>query len=356
MKTTLFSRRVMWVLGLALLGIGLPVAGILTSCTSNSLSSGSRGDGNAPGGGQGVVCMGQVDLEHGVTALFPLQPGRVARVLVWEGETVEGGAVLVRLEDVQARARVAEAEAALDAAKLQLDQARKAPDQLRSRIAQQQDATEAMRARLSAARHAHARKQKLAGHIDPSELEISGDRIKEFEALVRVEEKRLADLKKQDPLDDERRARRDVALWTARLDQARCALDDCALKAPCAGTVLRLHVGPGDVLSGQPRQPAVEFAADGPLVVRAEVEQEFAGRIAVGQRVSVQDEANADSVWPGKVKRVANWFAQRRTIMHEPFESTDVRTVECLITLDADHPSLRIGQRVRVFVGSAESP
>jgi multidrug resistance efflux pump len=341
----------MWVLGLAVLGIGLPVAGMLTSCSSTSSSSASIGDANAPVGGQGVVCVGQVDLEHGVTALYPLQPGRVAEVPVHEGEEVSAGTVLLRLEDGPAKSRVAEAKAALEAAELHLDQARKGPEQHRSRISQQQDALDAMRSRLSAARHALDRKKKLMGHIDPNEIAISEDQVKEFEALVRVEEKRLDDLKKQDPLDNERRAEKELAICRARLDQARFALDDCELKAPRSGTVLRLLVGPGDVLSGQPKQPAVEFAADGPSVIRAEVEQEFAARVAVGQRVLVQDEGNSESVWHGKVARIANWFAQRRTVMQEPFQFSDVRTVECLITLDSGQPPLRIGQRVRVFIG-----
>src|SRR5947207_1632078 len=100
----------------------------------------------------GVVCFGTVDLDHGVASLYPLHPGRVAKVLVRENQTVSEGAELLRLEDGVARSRLAEAEAALELARLQVRQARKLPEQHRSRVLQQQAMQEATRSRLAAAR------------------------------------------------------------------------------------------------------------------------------------------------------------------------------------------------------------
>src|SRR5262249_4809159 len=64
--------------------------------------------------------------------------------------------------------------------------------------------------------------------------------------------------------------------------------------------------------------PAVLFAADGPQVVRAEVEQEFARRIKEGQPAVVQDEADATLTWRGRVERVASWDSERRMVLREP--------------------------------------
>src|SRR6516162_61539 len=44
---------------------------------------------------QKVVCFGYVDVEHGVTPLYPLAPGRVVKIEVHESQTVDTGAVLV---------------------------------------------------------------------------------------------------------------------------------------------------------------------------------------------------------------------------------------------------------------------
>ena len=361
MNRTSAGRRVLWVLALLLVAIGTPAAGLLFSYSSRGASPSTPNDTgkNESIAGTGeVVCFGQVDLRHGVTALFPLQPGRVAEVPAREGQTVSEGTVLVRLEDGPAKSRLAEAQAALEEADLQREEARKGPEKQRSRVAQQKDAVEAMRRRLSAAQHQLDRQQELVKKqlLDAKDLAVSEDHVHELEAMLRGEEKRLDDLKKLDPLDSLRRAEKEVEIMRARRDQARFALEDCTLKAPRGGTVLRVLVGPGDVLGGSSKQPAVQFAAEGPQVIRADVEQEFIGRVAVGQTARVSDETDSGKVWHGKVERVSNWITQRRSVMQEPFQFNDVRTVETLIALEAGQRPLRIGQRVRVRIGSADGP
>jgi multidrug resistance efflux pump len=282
-----------------------------------------------------------------------VQPGRIAEVLVEEGQTVAEGTPLIRLEDKAASSRVAEAQAALDEAEIRLKQSRKLSDQHGSRVAQQQDAVDAMRNRLSAARHQLTRQQKLVTNqiADKKDLDISEDHVHELEAMLRGEERRLDDLKKQDIADDIRRAEKEVEVMKARREQAQLALQDCVLKAPRRGTVLRLLAGPGDVLGSPSKQPAVQFAVEGPQIVRADVEQEFVGRISVGQPATVQDETHGERTWKGRVARVADWITQRRSVMNEPVAFNDIRTVEVLITLDSGQPPLRIGQRVRVRIG-----
>lgn len=355
MKRPPASRRAWWLLLLALLAAGTPAAALLFSYSSHGVPQayGESGEKKSNETAEGIVCFGQVDLLHGVAALSPLQPGRVVETPVEEGQTVAEGTVLVRLEDGSARSRVAEAQAALEEAELRLKQARKLPEQQESRIAQQQDAVTAMRERLSAARHQLVRQRKFAKDdlAGSNDVAISEDHVRELEAMLRGEEKRLDDLKRQDIADDVRRAEKEAAMMKARYDQARFALDDCVLKAPRRGTVLRLLVGPGDVVSSASKQPAVQFAAEGPQVVRADVEQEFVGRVAVGQPAFVEDETRSERVWKGKVERVAHWITQRRSVLGEPFEFNDVRTVETLIRLDSGQPPLRLGQRVRVRIG-----
>jgi multidrug resistance efflux pump len=142
-------------------------------------------------------------------------------------------------------------------------------------------------------------------------------------------------------------------MW-ARRDQAAQALAECSLRAPEAGTVLRVGAGKGDVLSGYAQQPAILFCGAGQRVVRAEVEQEFAGRVAVGQPAVVADDTRAGWRWRGRVEWVADWYLPRRQALPDPSLFQDVRTVECLIRLDPGQPPLRIGQRVRVLINPAE--
>jgi multidrug efflux pump subunit AcrA (membrane-fusion protein) len=77
----------------------------------------------AAGKSQRVVCLGDVDLEHGVTSLSVLQPGRVSEVLVHENDSVAAGAVLLRLDDSVARLQVMEARVALEKAQTRISSA-----------------------------------------------------------------------------------------------------------------------------------------------------------------------------------------------------------------------------------------
>jgi multidrug resistance efflux pump len=325
--------------------IGLPAAG--SGANSSTVAS-------QPAAAPGVVCFGYVDLEHGCASLYPLQPGRVAEVLVRANDKVEAGAPLLKLEDGAARARVEEARAALQAAQAQLEQARSAPEQQRIRLSMQKAAIQAVTNRLAAARQLLQRKQELAQQklTDFREVAAAEDQIKEVESLRDVEAKKLVELQLHNPALEVRQAEAQVALMEARLHQAEHALAECTLKAPQAGTVARVLATPGQVFAGQPGQAAIIFAADEPRIVRAELEQEFAGQVAPGQHVRVQDDTNSELTCRGKVALVSDWFMQRRAIFQEPTRFNDTRTIECIIALDPGHPPLRIGQRVRVLIGA----
>src|SRR5262249_40130876 len=87
-----------------------------------------------------------------------------------------------------------------------------------------------------------------------------------------------------------------------------------------------------------------------------EVEQEFAGRVHVGQEAVIQDDTTAGPRWHGRVIRRADWYTQRRSVSPEPVQFTDVRTLEIIVDLEPDQAPLSIGQRVRVTLGPVSAP
>jgi HlyD family secretion protein len=309
---------------------------------------------------EGVVCFGIVDLEQGVTSLSTLQAGRVASVLVQENQSVSAGQELLRLEDGMLRSRLAEADAALELARAQWKRASKLPDQHRKRVDQQKAVLDAQRARLATARELLAQRQeklKLRESAAATAIEVSAAelQVRELEALERADAERLAVLEGEEVDGGIQRAVFELRAAQARREQAVWALAECSLKAPQAGSVLRVLVRPGDVL-GAPASSAILFAANGPQVIRAAVEQEFVPRIKQGQAVVVADESDTSRQWRGRVERLAGWYSQRRTVMQDPAQMSDVRTLECVIVLDPEQPRLRLGQSVRVFVGTAPGP
>lgn len=288
-----------------------------------------------------------------MTSLYPVVSGRVAEVMVSENEPVAAGAPLLKVDDRLATIKVRQAQADLDAAQAQLALVRRVPEQHADRLAQQQSAVAAMQSKLAAARHGLTRKQNLhnAKHLAVEEVRAAEEQIKELEAALSAEQAKLAELTKVDPTSEVARAEAAVAAKQGLLDEARHQLDECTLRAPAAGSVLRLHVGIGDVLAARPTQPAVLFCPAKARVVRVEVEQEYAARVAANQRAVIEDDGHGPGRWQGRVVRLSDWYTRRRSVLNEPAQQNDVRTLECIVLLDAGQPQPRIGQRMRVTIG-----
>lgn len=301
-----------------------------------------------------VVCFGHVDVEYGVQSLYPLQTGRVKEVFVHDATRVKSGKALLLVDDRHARDVLREAEADLKAAEAQHEQAKLAETQHEAKVKQQDAAIRAAQSRLIAAEKILRRKKQLLDVKQVNELEVDA-------ASAQVDEAKAgrdAELARKLELDTARpqlllqRAEADVLAKTAKRDQAQQAVDECTLRAPADGDILRVLVGPGDVLGSQPKQPAILFCPKKPILIRAEVSQEFAGRVHVGQPAWIQDDTDATQTWRGKVVRVSHWYTHRRSIMQEPLQLNDVRTLECIVAFDdPDPPTLRIGQRMRITIG-----
>jgi multidrug resistance efflux pump len=224
-------------------------------------------------------------------------------------------------------------------------------------LAQQQAAIAAAGFRLGAAREQLDRKEdQLKKNLVPAE-EVSMTRaeVKALEQQQLAEREKLAELKIVDPGLTVRKAKAKLELTRIQLNQARHQLDECTLKAPSTGTVQRIAVGAGDIVTGNPAQQIVRFRPDEPPLVRAEVDQEFADRVKVGQPVVIRDDARSGASWRGKVQNVAGWYERHRPATQDPAAFTDVRTVECLIAIDSGQSPLRLGQRMRVMIGRVPS-
>jgi multidrug resistance efflux pump len=316
----------------------------------------SKEENHTPARVDGAVCLGHVDVEGGVASLYPTQIGRVSKVLVHEDETVKSGQVLLQLDDRPARFLEQQAEADLRAAEANLAQANKGPELHALKVAQQQQAIAIAQNKLSQAQldFKHARNLFKSQNLNIESMQIAEVRVKEAEAAIKAQEKKLDELGLDDPKTNITRAESDVAAKKAQLEQARFALEECSLRAPFDGKVLRIFVSAGDTLGSQPKQPAIQFCPAAPRIIRAEVEQEFADRVVMGQVAEIQDDTNAGPTWHGKVARISDWYTHRRSILLEPLQFNDVRTLECIIRLDRNDTPLRIGQRVRVHLTAAK--
>lgn len=298
--------------------------------------------------------LGSVDIEGGKTSLYPLQLGRIKKIAARENEPVKAGEPLLYMDDTVQFLKVRQAEADLEGARKQLAIAEAGVEEANKQIEAQKIAIVAARKKVDLAR---ILRDKQKGFEDKG---IGGDKetlkaaeinVEQAETGVRAEAAKLAVVEAIKRKAEGFVAAAQVAVKgkQAQLDEAHNAVKNCVLRAPVDGTPLRINVNTGETLGGNARYAAIEFKADRPLLVRAEVEQEFVGHVHPGQNVTILDHVTGKKCAQGKVASIALWYAPRRTANAEILTmNNDNRTLECIIHLDPNSQEIRIGQRVRV--------
>ncbi len=254
--------------------------------------------------------------------------------------------------------KLSQARIARDAAREKVVAAEAKVQQLEEQIAAQQEAIAAAMVDLRRARFNRDREKRFESDVGGKSTRESSQTVKDLDFLVekaevgvRAEQKKLAALQagRAEAESGVKLYRMDVEAKKIQEREAQKGVDECVVRAPYAGTPLRVHVSAGDVLGANPHQPAIEFAPNRPLLVRAEVEQEFVGRIHKGQAVTIADHVTGQECARGTVASIARWYAPRRSSSSQLMQlGNDVRTLECVIKIDSTAQELRIGQRVRV--------
>lgn len=299
-----------------------------------------------------LVCYGYVDNREGPLLLQPARPGRVLRLYAKEKQAVSKDTPLVQIDDHQAKLQEQEAALAVQAAQLQLGKATDGVKQYQAKRAQAEAGLEAAHCKVQAAEHALARREELVKHKFASEIELEVGRaqLSEARALVRVEQNRLAEVQAADPQVEVNLAQLHLERSTAQLERARQDREEYLLRAPVGGQVLRVQAQEGDLIGPTSPRPAVWLAPEGAWIVRAEVSQEFSGRVQAGQAVQVEDEASGGLLATGIITEISDWFLPRRQFSALPTSVNTGLALECVIDLNAGHALLRLGQRVRVRV------
>jgi HlyD family secretion protein len=227
-------------------------------------------------------------IEARVVEVGSLAGGRVARVLVQEGDTVAAGQTLVELETMIADAGVAEKRAAVDAARAALERTHRGPrseEVARARINWQ--AAETDRKRFE-----DLLRDGVVGQRDYDRAQVA-------EATAR---QTLAEL--------ERGSRReDIDAAQAQLAQAEQALayverqhDELAIASPAKARIESLDLRPGDLLA--PNQPAATLLEEDQLWVRVYVPEPKLGLVQVGQAAAVRIDTFPDREFPGRVAEI----------------------------------------------------
>lgn len=233
-------------------------------------------------------------------------PGRLAALSIDLGSVVRKGQAVAQLETQDFRARVAQAEAALQQARARLGLPPIGPKSEDDRINIEETATvRQARAVLEEARLSRDRTERLVREGVQSRAEF--DRV---ESAFKVAESRY-----QDAVEEVRNRQALLAQRRSELELAKQQLADATLYAPFDGAVRERRATVGEYLA--PGTPIATLVRLHPLRLRVEIPEREAHGIRPGLSVTVTVEGDAQK-YPGRVARLSPAFQeQSRTLVIE---------------------------------------
>ncbi len=291
---------------------------------------------------------GRVEPRNGEIRIGTPILGRVLEVLVQVGATVEEGELLVRLDDDEARARMAAAEYEAGARRQERD--RLPATAGREDVRRAEDAVYAAERGVTGARFeldfAQAARRKGTGTAE----NVAQAKRRLDEAYDRLQRERLAFAAAQAKpgLPSPSRAESMVSAGRSEVAIAEAILDKTRIRAPVAGTVLQQNAKLGEVVGPSPDAPLVVLGDVTSMRVKAEVDEADVAKVRIGQKAFVRSQSYPGREFEGTIARIAPTLAPPRIGQRGPRRPTDVEVIEVTINLDGKVPLLT-GMRVDAF-------
>ena len=293
---------------------------------------------------------GRVEPRSGLIRLGTQQAGQVEAIPVQLNSRVSEGEVLIRLDDKEARARLAAAEAEAATRKRERDAAPVTAG--RENVNKAEDAVfTAERAVMSARFELDdtiASNRKSGGNANA--VTSARKRLTDAKDRLRQEQSSFASAQNRSGLPAPNRL--EAALIASRSDVtlAESVLDKTRIRSPIDGTVLQINAKVGELVAPSPELPLIVMGDMTIVRVRAEVDEADVGKIKRDQRVFVRNTAHPNRDFEGKVVELAPSLAMPRMGSRGARRATDVEVMEVVIELDGGSGSALLpGMRTDVF-------
>lgn len=233
--------------------------------------------------------------------------GRVAEVRVREGDRVQSGDLLVRIESDEIEAQLAQAEAGL-----RIAQARMKSQRELARPTSDAALVQA-RATLELAQRDEQRNQDLFKRGFVSQARVDETRRAVQVAASQVESARAGAQAQGERGAEFAQARLRIDEAEAALSLARNRLAQTRVRAPADGRIVSRHSDPGQIV--QPGKALLVFVAQGATQLLGQADEKFLSELAVGQKAQVVVDAFAARPFSADLVSIAPGIdAQRGTV------------------------------------------
>jgi len=275
------------------------------------------------------------------TDVAPSIAGKVVAIGVDMGSYVKRGQMIVRLDDMDAKLRVQQAQAQAEQAKAALRQAEEKADVRAGQSFDPNRVPEVVNARLAlelSEKNLH-RAEKLieSGDVSRSsydQLKAQRDQLKEqYESAISLARQNYAAVAT---------ARANVANAESQVGLAQRALSYAVVFSPIDGFVAERNADLGEYVS--PNQKVATVVRVNPLRIRIDIPEHAISEVKVGQEVSATTSAWPDRNFSGRVARIS------------PNVTPNSRTLTVEAEIDNSSGQLKPGQfaSVRILQARAE--
>jgi multidrug efflux pump subunit AcrA (membrane-fusion protein) len=291
-----------------------------------------------------IAGLGAVEPASQVVAVASELSGVIVAVHVQAGDTVAAGAPLLALDDRTYHAALASAVAEIAEAN-----AARAQGQAEHASAR----AERDRAQADSTRFAALVRQNFAASRQRYETALAD--AQKAEARVALAQAQIA-------AAEARAARAEASALRARID-----LDRVEIRAPIAGTVLRVNARAGEYARAAPMdEPLVAMGQLNPLHVRVQIDEVDAPRLVTNRlatnRLATAAPATAflrgdgTRAAPLAFVRLEPQAQPKRYLSNAPGERTDTRVVEVIYRLEPGVLPVQVGQMLDVFIEAPSGP
>jgi HlyD family secretion protein len=267
------------------------------------------------------------------------QAGVVAKVYVEVLQKVKPGELLIKMDDADAKAKLASANVALRTAEATLSDMEQGGSQ-EEQLTVKGDVSRARLEQQQATANLAALKQlQQRGAASPSEVASAEERLQTANASL--QNYQMRETQRYSPAD-KARVEAQVADARASLEAAQSSYASYNIRTPQLGTVYSIPVSDYDFV--QAGENLIAVADLNKIQVHAYFDEPEIGKLAVGQAVKIAWDAKPNQTWHGHI-----------TVAPTTVINYGTRNVgECLITVDDAHGDLLPNTNVVVTVTTAQ--
>jgi HlyD family secretion protein len=301
-----------------------------------------------PLAGAGIVEPQTEDIEVGSHV-----PGVVVEVAVREGERVKQGDLLFRLDDRQQQAELSVRQAAVAAARAELEKLRGQPRPEELPVAEAR--VRASEAELEDARDALSRVEPLVerGVATEEELVRRRQAVRRAQSLLEHAQAELDLLKAGAWQLDLDIAAAAVARAESQARQIEVELDRLSVRALVAGEVLQVDVRPGEFVGAPPGEPLIVLGNVDTLHVRVDIDENDIPRFRREAPAVARPRGDPQTAIPLRLVRVEPYVVPKRSLTGDNTERVDTRVLQVIYEVTGD-ARLYVGQQLDVYLDAAK--